>query len=400
MRLLLLILTLLLTLGPAAAQNVPAVGTTATLDVATWNVEHFGNPSSGPPNESLQFDNVLAVLQQADIDLWAMEELDFEANFDNLVASLGAPYAGTWVADETSFAIGYGFVYNTEVVQVLQATTILDNFSYEFGLRPPLLLRANITLPDTTVANVRFIAMHAKCCSDQTSYNRRVSASVALKNYVDNFLAIDAPVIVMGDMNDELRSSIYNGETSPYQNFRDDPDDYTFVSYPLDLANVPTFCSNLACTSGSTLDHILVTRPLETSYVAGSARRYDALLDAIPSYVNTTSDHVPVYARFDFMPIATASDDDAAPRAFALEAPFPNPFRDATTLTFALPTASQIRLEVFDALGRRVATVAEGTRPAGTHEVTFAARDLPPGLYLVRLTAGSQTATRRLIHVP
>ena len=399
MRLLLLV-SFLLAFGHATAQDVPPIGTATTFDVATWNIEHFGNGNSGPSNDDLQAANVLAVLEQADIDLWAMQELDIQSDFNALVNALGAPYSGTWVADGTSFSIGYGFVYNTDVVQVLEATTVLDNFAFEFAFRPPLLLRANITLPDTTVENVRILNVHAKCCSDQSSYNRRVSASNALKNYVDNFLAIDAPVIVMGDLNDELRSSIFNGETSPYQNFRDDRDDYTFVSYALDLANVPTFCSNLACTSGSTLDHILVTRPLETSYVTNSTRRYDALLTAIPSYVNTTSDHVPVYAQFDFMPLPTSSDPTVAPRVFALDAPFPNPFRGQTTLTFALPTADEIRLEVFDALGRQVATVAEGMRPAGTYEVTFAARDLPPGLYLARLTAGSQTATRRLVHVP
>ena len=162
----LLLLTFFFAFGFAAAQDVPSVGSPTALDVATWNVEHFGNPSSGPSNESLQFDNVLAVMQQAGIDLWAVQEADIESDFDDLVASLGAPFAGTWVADETSFSIGYGFIYNTDVVRVLQTTTILDNFSYEFGLRPPLLLRADITLPDTTVSNVRFINMHAKCCGD------------------------------------------------------------------------------------------------------------------------------------------------------------------------------------------------------------------------------------------
>lgn len=387
-----LLLTLLLTFGSAAAQDVPAVGSPATFDVATWNIERFDEGGQ------TQFDNVLAVLQQAEIDLWALQEVNDRFAFDDLVEGLGDGWAGTWT--NGSGSIGYGFIYRTDVVNFLQATPILIDFSFEFASRPPLLLRADITLPDTTVANVRFIDVHAKCCGDQSSYNRRVGASAALKNYVDNFLAIDAPVIVMGDLNDELRNSIFNGATSPYQNFRDDEDDYTFATYTLDLANVATFCSNQSCTSGSTLDHILVTRPLATSFVAGSARRYDALLEAIPSYVNTTSDHLPVYAQFDFMPLPTATDDETTPRAFALDAPFPNPFRDATTLTFALPAPTEIRLEVFDALGRRVATVAEGSRPAGTHEVTFAARDLPPGLYLVRLTAGSQTATRRLIHVP
>lgn len=392
MRPMVLLLTLLLTFGSAAAQDVPAVGSPATFDVATWNIERFDEGGQ------TQFDNVLAVLQQAEIDLWALQEVNDRFAFDDLVEGLGDGWAGTWT--NGSGSIGYGFIYRTDVVNFLQATPILIDFSFEFASRPPLLLRADITLPDTTVANVRFIDVHAKCCGDQSSYNRRVGASAALKNYVDNFLAIDAPVIVMGDLNDELRNSIFNGATSPYQNFRDDEDDYTFATYTLDLANVATFCSNQSCTSGSTLDHILVTRPLATSFVAGSARRYDALLEAIPSYVNTTSDHLPVYAQFDFMPLPTATDDETTPRAFALDAPFPNPFRDATTLTFALPAPTEIRLEVFDALGRRVATVAEGSRPAGTHEVTFAARDLPPGLYLVRLTAGSQTATRRLIHVP
>jgi endonuclease/exonuclease/phosphatase family metal-dependent hydrolase len=387
-----LLLTFLLAFGPVAAQDVPAVGSPATFDVATWNIERFDEGGQ------TQIDNVLAVLQQAEIDLWALQEVNDRFAFDEIVERLGDGWAGTWTNGTGS--LGYGFIYRTDVVNFLQASTILDNFSFEFASRPPLLLRADITLPDTTVANVRFIDVHAKCCGDSQSYNRRVDASAALKNYIDNFLAIDAPVIVLGDLNDELRNSIFNGATSPYQNFRDDEDDYTFASYPLDLANVATFCSNQSCTAGSTLDHILVTRPLAPSFIAGSARRYDALLDAIPSYVNTTSDHLPVYAQFDFMPLPTASDDDTAPRAFALDAPFPNPFRDATTLTFALPAPTEIRLEVFDALGRRVATVAEGARPAGTHEATFAARDLPPGLYLVRLTAGSQTATRRLIHVP
>ena len=391
-------LLLLLFAFPLAAQDLPAVGTAATLDVATWNIEHFGNSSSGPGNDDLQFENVLAVMEAAEIDLWALQEMDIEADFDALVDALGAPYAGEWVADETSFDIGYGFIYNTDVVQRLAVQTILDDFSYEFAFRPPLLLRANILLPDTTVTDVRFIDIHAKCCSDNTSYNRRVAASEALKSYLDTFLQIDTDLLVLGDFNDELRSSIAGGP-SPYQNFRDDPDDYTFLTEVFDLANVNTFCSNLSCTAGSVLDHILVPRTMQGDYEEGSLARFDEVLDEITSYVNTTSDHVPVYARFDFAPMPTAGEDDATPTAFALRAPFPNPFREATTLSFDLPAAADVRLEVFDALGRRVATLAEGTRAAGTHDVPFAPDRLVPGLYLVRLTAGTQTATRRLVRV-
>lgn len=398
---LLLLLVLFLSV-PAAAQTVPPVGTDVTFDVATWNVEHFGNPSSGPSDDGLQAANVAAVMRQAEIDLWALQEMDYEAAFNNLVTALGAPFEGIWVADNSPYAIGYGFVYNTDVVRRLEATTVLESYSFAFGSRPPLLLRADVRLPDTTVANVRVLNIHAKCCTGVDDngvldYDRRVAASAALKNYVDNFLAIDAPVLVLGDFNDELRSSIAGGRPSPYQNFRDDAENYTFATYPLDLANVPTFCSNQTCSSGSTLDHVLVTRPLLAGYEAGSARRYDALLSAIPQYVDTTSDHLPVYARFDFLPKPTANEDGSAPRPFALQTPYPNPFRGATTLTFSLPAPTSVRLDVFDALGRRVATVVDGRRAAGTHEATFRAGSLLPGLYIARLSADGQTATRRLV---
>jgi len=376
----------------APAQDVPSVGTPATFDVATWNIERFDT------NDGSQFDNVVAVIGSADIDLWALQEMNSQFVFDDVVEALGDGWEGVWTNGTGS--LGYGFIYRTDVVQDLAATTILDNFSFEFAQRPPLMLRANVILPDTTIQNVRFIDVHAKCCGDEQSYNRRVDASVALKNYVDNLLAIDAPVFVLGDLNDELRNSIYDNEPSPYQNFRDDEEDYTFASYPLDLANVPTFCSNQSCTAGATLDHILLTRTVEASYESGSIARFDELLTAIPQYVNSTSDHLPVYARFDFAPVTTAGEESVIPTDFTLAAPFPNPFRETTTLSYALPAPADVRLEVFDALGRRVATVTESRRAAGTHEARFTARDLAPGLYLVRLTADGQTATRRLIHTP
>jgi endonuclease/exonuclease/phosphatase family metal-dependent hydrolase len=390
MRLLLPLLSVLFATA-AVAQDVPSVGTAATFDVATWNIEDFDD------SDGAQYDNALAVIGQADIDLWALQEINSQFAFNNLIEDLGAGWEGTWT--NGSGPLGYGYIWRTDVVQDLQATTVLTDFSYEFASRPPLLLRANITLPDTTVSNLRLLDIHAKCCSDSQSYQRRVAASVALKNYVDQLLTVDAEVMVLGDFNDELRNSIAGGP-SPYQNFRDDAEDYTFVSYPLDLANVPTFCSNQSCTAGSTLDHILLTRTLVDDYEPSSIERFDELLEAFPQYVNETSDHLPVYARFDFAPVTTAAEDGALPQTFALHAPYPNPFRDATTLTYALPEPADVRLEVFDALGRRVATVAEGARAAGTHEVRFVERDLAPGLYLVRLTAGAQTSTRRLVHVP
>ncbi len=402
MRLLLLSIPVLalgwLLIPPALAQAVPAVGTDATFDVATWNIERFGD--AGPPDNQTQFDNVLAVMQQAEVDLWALQEINDENDFNDLVDALAEGWDGDWTPGAYG-SIGYGYVYRTDVVDREQFTLVLEDDAFEFAGRPPALLRADVTLPGGTVGNVRFLDLHAKAGGGFDDWNRRRDASEALKGYTDNFVAIGARVLVLGDLNDEIEVSISSGRASPYANFRDD-DDYRFASLPIEQAGEPTFCSNTACTSGSTLDHVLLSEGLFDAYVEGSAARYDELLDALPSYTSTTSDHLPVYARFNFF--GTSTGDDVVPKAFALQAPFPNPFQTETTLTFALPEAADVRLEAFDALGRRVGVIAAGPRPAGTHRVRLPGDGLAPGLYLVRLTAsgpdGERTATRRLVRVP
>ncbi len=85
--------------------------------------------------------------------------------------------------------------------------------------------------------------------------------------------------------------------------------------------------------------------------------------------------------------------------AAQLDAVAPNPLRsgDAAQLTFSLPTATPVRLDVFDTLGRRVATILDGAvQTAGRHQTTWTIRDLVSGVYVVRLTAGGQSSSRRL----
>lgn len=88
---------------------------------------------------------------------------------------------------------------------------------------------------------------------------------------------------------------------------------------------------------------------------------------------------------------------DGVPTEFALGDNYPNPFNPATRLSFDLPEASSVRLTVFDAIGRRVAVLADGSFDAGTHAVTFNADSMPSGLYLYRIEAGSFTQTKRML---
>lgn len=75
---------------------------------------------------------------------------------------------------------------------------------------------------------------------------------------------------------------------------------------------------------------------------------------------------------------------------------FPNPYSNTTTISVQVDVPQHITLTVYDALGRRVAVLADEAWPPGTHQVPFADKTLAPGSYLVHL----QTATgsdRRLV---
>ena len=96
------------------------------------------------------------------------------------------------------------------------------------------------------------------------------------------------------------------------------------------------------------------------------------------------------------LPSASEAHVETVPAAYGLEPSYPNPFTGVTTIPFATPSNGAVRLEVYDLLGRRVATLVDEVVTAGSHEVNWNASDLPSGMYFVRLTAGSFMATERM----
>ncbi|HAY36573.1 MAG TPA: hypothetical protein DCY57_06285 [Bacteroidetes bacterium] len=93
-----------------------------------------------------------------------------------------------------------------------------------------------------------------------------------------------------------------------------------------------------------------------------------------------------------------ATEEAGLPTDFELHSAFPNPFNPTTTVTYALPVSSKVRINVVDMLGRQVATLVAGeTMPAGYHTVQFDAGDLTSGTYLVRMEAGDFMQTRQVV---
>lgn len=75
---------------------------------------------------------------------------------------------------------------------------------------------------------------------------------------------------------------------------------------------------------------------------------------------------------------------------------YPNPFNPTTTIKYGLPTSSEVRLSVFDMLGREVSVLVNERMDAGVHDVKFDASGLASGIYLYRLQAGTYVQTRKL----
>jgi len=391
----LLIGLLSLSAASARSQVLPMVGSEATFEVATWNIEWFGSSSNGPSDDAQQFENVRKVIAETGIDVWALQEISDTRLFDDLLDALGTNFAGALATNSGQQRIA--FIYDTRVIRLRsQISHILEDFGADFASRPPIQMDARVTIDGTTV-DFTLITVHMKAFADFGSYEKRLAASTRIKNRIDFTLLSGEPVIVLGDLNDEIRRSITSGRESPYANFRDDAQDYFFATLELEDRNAATFCgSSPDCATGSTIDHILLTNEAAALYEEGSADRMENLLSDLPQYLARTSDHLPVYALFD-LGLGTDVDDPAEiPGGLTLTNIFPLPSNSFTTVEISTTRPTDVTIEISDLLGRVVLSHVDARSTIGSRTVTLDTSGLSSGVYHLRVMAGQASAGRLL----
>ncbi|MEL6823147.1 MAG: FlgD immunoglobulin-like domain containing protein, partial [Calditrichota bacterium] len=96
------------------------------------------------------------------------------------------------------------------------------------------------------------------------------------------------------------------------------------------------------------------------------------------------------------------NDDPQVAEGFALEQNYPNPFNPTTTIRFRIPEDARVKLEVFNLLGQKVATLVDDLRSAGVSTVNWNGRNaggaqVSSGIYFYRLEAGSLVQTRQML---
>lgn len=102
----------------------------------------------------------------------------------------------------------------------------------------------------------------------------------------------------------------------------------------------------------------------------------------------------------DELSVATSNEDETdtneLPLSTRLDQNYPNPFNPSTTISYALDAPSRVSINIYNMLGVKVATLEDGFRSAGEHTISFDASSLSSGIYIYRLTSGSNSLTKRM----
>ncbi|MEE9554048.1 MAG: right-handed parallel beta-helix repeat-containing protein [candidate division Zixibacteria bacterium] len=128
----------------------------------------------------------------------------------------------------------------------------------------------------------------------------------------------------------------------------------------------------------------------------GSPAIIDSLLDCDWGLGTILSD-MGAYGGGDSVMVTIDDFINELPNRFSLLQNFPNPFNPSTTIRYSLPSQSDVRIEIYNILGQRVATLFDCDKQAGYHTITWHADDYPSGLYFARLEAGNLTENIKMV---
>jgi len=357
-----------------------------TLDVVTWNIEWFGDAANGPTDDNVQYENVKTLITTMDADIYAFQEISNSSLFNALDEELTG-YDGVIASYSQSQKTAY--LYKNTTIEMVNSGLITDGMvqSDWANGRFPFLLHFNAAI-NNEVQEIFAYNIHAKAFAEPSDYSQRINASTQLKNYLDTFRAEDN-VLLLGDFNDEILQSTVEGEESPYKNFDDDVE-YTIITKNLEEKGVTSY------SRFSMIDHIVFTSELSDEYFTGTERIENPFY--IGSFLSETSDHFPVWVRFQFgMQVSNEQEPNDGVTEIQLDQNYPNPFNPSTTISYKLTENSNVVLSVYDLMGRKVATLVNGKQTAGEKSISFDASKLASGVYIYRLNVGNQLFTKKMI---
>ena len=86
-----------------------------------------------------------------------------------------------------------------------------------------------------------------------------------------------------------------------------------------------------------------------------------------------------------------------APSEFGLSAAYPNPFNPSTSMDIDLDQSGHVNVMVYNVLGQLVSTLVNGHMDAGYHSIKWNAKNMPSGMYIVKVHAGENVQTQKIM---
>ncbi|MET0945388.1 MAG: HYR domain-containing protein [Flavobacterium sp.] len=302
-----------------------------TFDIVSYNLEFFGSDvvgtsgEFGPIDDALQVENVAKVMNKLNADVYVVQEVSDEAALETLIQKISIN--GKTYDKSISPAWSYSFsppdplfppqklvvIYNTQTTKVnktrVMFTDLYDNIragntslpnypggnssSFFASGRLPYLVNIETNI-NGVKKEMNIIDLHGRANSgtDISKYNMRKYDAELLKDSLDVEYP-NANFMILGDYNDDVDVSVITPNPSSYQKMVEDTARYNALTLEISKAGAYSYLA-----SGGFLDHIIISNELTNDYIPNSVAVYDPRLD-ISNYVNTTSDHGPVIARFD-----------------------------------------------------------------------------------------------------
>jgi predicted extracellular nuclease len=267
--------------------DLPRFGSDISFEVMSWNIENF--PKLG--EQTIQ--DVAEIVYDLEADLFGLVEIADTSSFRRLLSFLPA-YDGIYSDDQYSPGEYQktAIIFKKEMITISGKKMLFSDDSYSFP-RPPLQVYVQ-AFHNQKWFDFTLIVLHLKAYGGEENEARRRSACVKLKNYLDLEItnSADQDYMVVGDWNDELSDP---PAENVFQVFLNDPLNYSFLTQI--LLNDPVVNATYIGSFNSIIDHILISKDLESEYTNG----YLQLIKAdqfFSAYTYEVSDHRLVGVKF------------------------------------------------------------------------------------------------------
>lgn len=377
-----------------------------TIDIVNWNIEWFGSIGFGPTNKDLQESNVKKVLRYLDADIYALIEVVDTMRFRRLVDSLGSnwgytispfctnastPSGGNWLSGQKM-----ALVYKKDIVSnvtgrgfMLTSPTAYSNWATG---RVPYLVTADVTKNGVT-KTINFFIIHAKSGSTSSDYDRRYAGVKEMKDSLDAGFS-NSNVMILGDYNDDLVSTISTG-SGPVSSWDPILKDsvgtkfYKALTLSLDYQGYATTIDYPGM-----IDHNIISSSLVSSFINNSAKVRTDVTSVVPDYLsNNTSDHYPIYVRFNFGTATAVTPVNNDPNLLTL---LGNPVHQQIRFMFNKNVNGRLQIQLMDLNGQMLQNqIAEQVTKGQI--ISLPVQSLPAGTYMLRVAHKDGTSVKQIL---